>query len=67
VITGKLTVLPACTVIEMGTGEPPWSQQQFQEVVALFHIGTTKSHPPMATHPKAMGPLIVFVPGIVTP
>jgi mitogen-activated protein kinase kinase kinase len=47
VITGKLTVLPAGTVIEMGTGKPPWSQQQFQEVAALFHIGTTNSHPPM--------------------
>ncbi len=29
-----------CTVIEMATGKPPWSQQ-FQEVAALFHIGTT--------------------------
>lgn len=35
-----------CTVIEMATGKPPWSQQ-FQEVAALFHIGTTKSHPPI--------------------
>jgi hypothetical protein len=50
VITGKLTVLPACIVIEMGTGKAPWSQQQFQEVAALFHIGTTKSHPPMCGH-----------------
>ncbi|KAI8017931.1 Mitogen-activated protein kinase kinase kinase NPK1 [Camellia lanceoleosa] len=33
-----------CTVIEMATGKPPWSQQ-YQEVVALFHIRTTKSHP----------------------
>jgi mitogen-activated protein kinase kinase kinase len=32
-----------CTVIEMATGKPPWSQH-FQEVAALFHIGTTKSH-----------------------
>ncbi|KAH8955479.1 hypothetical protein BDL97_08G141100 [Sphagnum fallax] len=35
-----------CTVIEMATGKPPW-RQQFQEVAALFHIGTTKSHPPI--------------------
>lgn len=35
-----------CTIIEMATGKPPWSQQ-FQEVAALFHIGTTKSHPPI--------------------
>ncbi|KAH9765182.1 mitogen-activated protein kinase kinase kinase 3 [Citrus sinensis] len=38
-----------CTVIEMATGKPPWSQQ-FQEVAALFHIGTTKSHPPIPEH-----------------
>lgn len=38
-----------CTVIEMATGKPPWSQQ-FQEVAALFHIGTTKSHPPIPDH-----------------
>lgn len=35
-----------CTVIEMATGKPPWSEQ-FQEVAALFHIGTTLSHPPI--------------------
>ncbi|XP_022965613.1 mitogen-activated protein kinase kinase kinase NPK1-like isoform X1 [Cucurbita maxima] len=35
-----------CTVIEMATGKPPWSQQ-YQEVAVLFHIGTTKSHPPI--------------------
>jgi serine/threonine protein kinase len=29
-----------CTVIELATGKPPWSHQ-FQEVAALFHIGTT--------------------------
>ncbi|XP_002978306.2 mitogen-activated protein kinase kinase kinase 2 [Selaginella moellendorffii] len=38
-----------CTVIEMATGKPPWSDQ-FQEVAALFHIGTTKSHPPIPEH-----------------
>ncbi|GLT81449.1 hypothetical protein SLA2020_528340 [Shorea laevis] len=38
-----------CTVIEMATGKPAWSQQ-FQEVAALFHIGTTKSHPPIPEH-----------------
>ncbi|CAM6102010.1 unnamed protein product [Calypogeia fissa] len=41
-----------CTVIEMATGKPPWSQQ-FQEVAALFHIGTTKSHPPIPEHLSA--------------
>ncbi|KAK6243112.1 hypothetical protein QUC31_009521 [Theobroma cacao] len=35
-----------CTVIEMATGKPPWSQQ-YQEVAALFYVGTTKSHPPI--------------------
>ncbi|XP_027349795.1 mitogen-activated protein kinase kinase kinase NPK1 [Abrus precatorius] len=39
-----------CTVIEMATGKPPWSQQYQQEVAALFHIGTTKSHPPIPEH-----------------
>ncbi|CAA6670058.1 unnamed protein product [Spirodela intermedia] len=29
-----------CTVIEMATGKPPWSQQ-YQEVAVLYHIGTT--------------------------
>lgn len=38
-----------CTVIEMATGKPPWSQQ-YQEVAALFHIGHTKSHPPIPEH-----------------
>ncbi|XP_050220270.1 mitogen-activated protein kinase kinase kinase NPK1 [Mercurialis annua] len=38
-----------CTMIEMATGKPPWSQQ-YQEVAALFHIGTTKSHPPIPDH-----------------
>ncbi|XP_072982338.1 mitogen-activated protein kinase kinase kinase NPK1-like isoform X1 [Typha latifolia] len=38
-----------CTVIEMATGKPPWSQQ-YQEVAALFHVGTTKSHPPIPEH-----------------
>ncbi len=44
----------ACTVIEMATGKPPWSQQ-FQEVAALFHIGTTKSHPPIPEHLSHQG------------
>ncbi|WCJ43158.1 NPK1-related protein kinase 1 [Euphorbia peplus] len=39
----------ACTVIEMATGKPPWSQQ-YQEVAALFHIGSTKSHPEIPEH-----------------
>lgn len=38
-----------CTIIEMATGKPPWSQQ-YQEVAALFYIGTTKSHPPIPEH-----------------
>jgi serine/threonine protein kinase len=43
-----------CTVIEMATGKPPWIQQ-FQEVAALFHIGTTKSHPPIPEHLSHQG------------
>ncbi|KAL3648939.1 Mitogen-activated protein kinase kinase kinase npk1 [Castilleja foliolosa] len=38
-----------CTVIEMATGKAPWSQQ-YQEVAALFYVGTTKSHPPIPEH-----------------
>ncbi|KAH8507330.1 hypothetical protein H0E87_009740 [Populus deltoides] len=38
-----------CTVIEMATGKPPWSQQ-YQEVAALFYIGSTKSHPEIPNH-----------------
>ncbi|KAL7236118.1 hypothetical protein ACSBR1_019400 [Camellia fascicularis] len=41
-----------CMVIEMATGKPPWSQK-YQEVAALFHIGTTKSHPPIPEHLSA--------------
>ncbi|CAL5415621.1 unnamed protein product [Camellia sinensis] len=41
-----------CTVIEMATGKPPRSQQ-YQEVAALLHIGTTKSHPPIPEHLSA--------------
>jgi serine/threonine protein kinase len=44
----------ACTVIEMATGKPPWSRQ-FQEVAALFHIGTTRSHPPIPEHLSHQG------------
>jgi mitogen-activated protein kinase kinase kinase len=44
----------AFTVIEMATGKPPRSQQ-FQEVAALFHIGTTKSHPPIPEHLSHQG------------
>jgi serine/threonine protein kinase len=43
-----------CTLIEMATGKPPWSQQ-FQEVAASFHIGTTKSHPPIPEHLSHQG------------
>ncbi|CAK7340721.1 unnamed protein product [Dovyalis caffra] len=38
-----------CTVIEMATGKPPWSQQ-YQEVAAIFYIGSTKSHPEIPGH-----------------
>ncbi|KAL2244068.1 UNVERIFIED_CONTAM: Mitogen-activated protein kinase kinase kinase NPK1 [Sesamum indicum] len=41
-----------CTVIEMATGKAPWSQQ-YQEVAALFYVGTTKSHPPIPEHLSA--------------
>ncbi|KAL8047877.1 hypothetical protein ABFX02_07G028600 [Erythranthe guttata] len=41
-----------CTVIEMATGKAPWSQQ-YQEVAALFYVGTTKSHPPIPDHLSA--------------
>ncbi|GMP38789.1 hypothetical protein CsSME_00009917 [Camellia sinensis var. sinensis] len=41
-----------CTVIEMATGKPLWSQQ-YQEVSALFHIVITKSHPPIPEHLSA--------------
>lgn len=39
-----------CTLIEMATGKPPWSQQYQEEFAALFHVGTTKSHPPIPEH-----------------
>jgi mitogen-activated protein kinase kinase kinase len=48
-----------CTVIEMATGKPPWSQQ-FPEVAALFHIGTTKSHPPIPERLSHQGKDFVF-------
>ncbi|XP_065877547.1 mitogen-activated protein kinase kinase kinase 3-like [Euphorbia lathyris] len=38
-----------CTVIEMATGKPPWSQQ-YQGMAAFYHIGATKSHPPIPKH-----------------
>ncbi len=43
-----------CTVIKMATCKRPWSQQ-FQEVVALFDIGTTNSHPPIPDHLSHQG------------
>ncbi|CAM6064388.1 unnamed protein product [Sphagnum tenellum] len=43
-----------CSVIEMATGKRPWSQQ-FQEVVELFHIGTTNSRPPIPDHLSHQG------------
>ncbi|CAL5377615.1 unnamed protein product [Camellia sinensis] len=41
-----------CTVIEMATGKPHWSQQH-QEVAALLHIVITKSYPPIPEHLSA--------------
>ncbi|XVF24386.1 hypothetical protein REPUB_Repub13aG0123400 [Reevesia pubescens] len=38
-----------CTVIEMATGKPPWSQQ-YQGVAALFYIGNSKMRPPIPEH-----------------
>eukprot|EP00850_Spirogloea_muscicola_P007432 SM000037S13567 [mRNA] locus=s37:673594:679218:- [translate_table: standard] len=43
----------ACTVIEMATGKPPWSQFQSQAgppVSALFHIAASKAPPPIPDH-----------------
>ncbi|KAK1440498.1 hypothetical protein QVD17_06326 [Tagetes erecta] len=36
-----------CTVIEMATGKPPWSQHYHLEAAAIYYIGSTKSHPPI--------------------
>ncbi|KAK9804778.1 hypothetical protein WJX72_004880 [[Myrmecia] bisecta] len=41
-----------CTVIEMATGKPPWSQFSSQ-VSALFHIASSKGPPPI---PEALSP-----------
>ncbi|XP_010546855.1 PREDICTED: mitogen-activated protein kinase kinase kinase 3 isoform X2 [Tarenaya hassleriana] len=38
-----------CTVIEMATGKPPWSEQ-YQQFAAVLHIGRTKAHPPIPGH-----------------
>ncbi|CAA6661472.1 unnamed protein product [Spirodela intermedia] len=57
-----------CTVIEMATGKPPWSQQ-YQEVAVLYHIGTTKSHPPIPEHlsPEAKDFLLKCLQNIISP
>eukprot|EP00884_Botryococcus_braunii_P019516 jgi/Botrbrau1/6248/Bobra.0129s0003.2 len=39
----------ACTIIEMATGKPPWSQFSSQ-VSALFHIASSKGPPPIPEH-----------------
>ena len=39
----------ACTIVEMATGKPPWSQFTSQ-VAALFHIASGKSAPPIPSH-----------------
>ncbi|KAM7273716.1 hypothetical protein ACFE04_028380 [Oxalis oulophora] len=41
-----------CTVIEMATGKPPWSEQ-YKEVAALFYIGSTKCQPDIPEHLSA--------------
>ncbi|KAH7836365.1 hypothetical protein Vadar_000385 [Vaccinium darrowii] len=38
-----------CTAIEMATARPPWNKQ-YEEFAALYHIGTTKYHPPIPDH-----------------
>ncbi|KAL8162671.1 hypothetical protein V2J09_014160 [Rumex salicifolius] len=44
-----------CTVIEMATGRPPWSQQHPEACMAaaLYHIGNAKSPPPIPDHLSA--------------
>lgn len=44
-----------CTVIEMATGRPPWSQQHPDACMAaaLYHIGNAKSPPPIPDHLSA--------------
>lgn len=37
-----------CTVIEMATGKPPWSQ--YEVMTAIYYIGSTKSPPPIPEH-----------------
>ncbi|KAH7840623.1 hypothetical protein Vadar_019329 [Vaccinium darrowii] len=38
-----------CTAIEMAMARPPWNKQ-YEEFAALYHIGTTKYHPPIPDH-----------------
>ncbi|KAL5547222.1 hypothetical protein UlMin_006909 [Ulmus minor] len=49
-----------CTVIEIAIGKCPWSQQ-YQEVAALFYIGTTKFHPPIPYREPNLQPTHPFV------
>ncbi|XP_065877919.1 mitogen-activated protein kinase kinase kinase 3-like isoform X2 [Euphorbia lathyris] len=44
-----------CTVIEMATGNPPWSQQYQEEMAVVHHIGKTKSHPHIPEHLSSEG------------
>lgn len=39
----------ACTVIEMATGKPPWSNYN-APVAAMFHIASSKDPPPIPDH-----------------
>ncbi|KAI3424220.1 hypothetical protein D9Q98_009576 [Chlorella vulgaris] len=40
----------ACTVLEMATGRPPWSQQYPSQVAAMFHIASCKGPPEIPQH-----------------
>lgn len=40
----------ACTVIEMATGKPPWSNLYSQPVSAMFHIASSKDPPKLPDH-----------------
>eukprot|EP01012_Entosiphon_sulcatum_P012020 TRINITY_DN17482_c0_g1_i1.p1 TRINITY_DN17482_c0_g1~~TRINITY_DN17482_c0_g1_i1.p1 ORF type:complete len:751 (-),score=93.26 TRINITY_DN17482_c0_g1_i1:59-2284(-) len=41
----------ACTIIEMATGKPPWTEMGFHnELQALYHIGRSNMHPRIPPH-----------------
>ena len=47
----------ACTVIEMATAKPPWSDFT-TPVSAMFHIASAKGPPPLPGHTKQPPPLV---------